>query len=453
MSKDKRNYFKEKYVKNRKESKETYKKRKKYLESTKLRTENIAGLGWSSLIKLMGKRAKGTKDDNGSAESSPGEIGNVVEYNGLAMPAEKGFRFTSGYGMRNGTMHMGVDIAPKVPGDRNTKILSVADGVVLDARGGVGGFGCWIVIKHSDNLCSIYGHMPLRSIRVKKGDRVKKGQHIALMGQEGMSYGIHLHLELCRDFSNRRATTFDPQTVIDFSKGSSDGSGKIKKSSIQIMDSEELEEDEIIVIDEHGREERLHTEYSLSNPTLTKDQIEISEAYSTRYEYRPVLKADGSLSYNNFASRRHFLINRIGWGRSTKYMGYQKLDPKRFIHHCEFDGFEGNLYSPDAAEVFNLLMKEVGAKKFEIISGFRFSEEGLLSPHEAGCAIDILVKNFDEARKIADCAWMMGIKSVAIGGDFNNGEGFIHVDIAPKGNRYGYGYLPIYEGPGQWSPD
>src|SRR5699024_5046122 len=109
---------------------------------------------------------------------------------------------------------------------------SAGDGVVIDARGGVGGFSNWIVIKHRDDLYSVYGHMPLNSIKVKKGDKVKKGQHIALMGMEGQSTGVHLHFELCRNFATRRgnpSSTFDPQTMIDFYTGSVDGSGRKPK--------------------------------------------------------------------------------------------------------------------------------------------------------------------------------------------------------------------------------
>ena len=87
---------------------------------------------------------------------------------------------------------------------------------------------------------------------------------------------------------------------------------------------------------------------------------------------------------------------------------------------------------------------------FEVISGFRFSNPGQISPHEAGCAIDIFVKDIDEVREIADCAWQLGVRSVGIGGDFEEKRGFIHLDIAPKGNDFMYDGIPIYGGPGKW---
>lgn len=78
-------------------------------------------------------------------------------------------------GARWGTNHNGVDLAPNTPGDTNCKILSAGDGVVLQARSGVGGFGTWIVIKHKDDLYTIYGHMHPSTLKVKTGDTVKEG--------------------------------------------------------------------------------------------------------------------------------------------------------------------------------------------------------------------------------------------------------------------------------------
>jgi cell wall-associated NlpC family hydrolase len=149
-------------------------------------------------------------------------------------------------------------------------------------------------------------------------------------------------------------------------------------------------------------------------------------------------------------SRANFFHKRIKWGMETGYSHFQKLNPSNFIHITRHDGFEGNLYSPDAAKAFEILRLKSKREKLEILSGFRFSPEGLISPHEAGCAIDIRVYGIEDARKLADVAWACGFRAIAIGGDITSGGGFIHIDIGPK-DEWGYDNIPAYRGPGRWS--
>lgn len=105
-------------------------------------------------------------------------------------PAEGAF--TSGFGMRWGSMHNGVDIA-NTPG---TPIRAVAAGTVIDS-GPAQGFGNWIRIRHEDGAITVYGHM--QSLYVSVGDVVQPGQIIAGMGSEGFSTGSHLHFEIWPD--------------------------------------------------------------------------------------------------------------------------------------------------------------------------------------------------------------------------------------------------------------
>ena len=59
---------------------------------------------------------------------------------------------TSGYGMRWGSLHAGVDLANAI----GTPILAVMDGTVIDS-GPASGYGNWIRIKHDDGSMSVYG--------------------------------------------------------------------------------------------------------------------------------------------------------------------------------------------------------------------------------------------------------------------------------------------------------
>lgn len=112
-------------------------------------------------------------------------------------PAEGAF--TSGFGMRWGSMHNGVDIA-NTPG---TPIRAVAAGTVIDS-GPAQGFGNWIRIRHEDGSISVYGHM--QTLNVAVGETVESGQNIAGMGSMGFSTGSHLHFEIWPD----GATPSDP---------------------------------------------------------------------------------------------------------------------------------------------------------------------------------------------------------------------------------------------------
>ncbi|WP_242623051.1 M23 family metallopeptidase [Pseudonocardia sediminis] len=108
---------------------------------------------------------------------------------------------TSSAGPRWGSTHYGLDIANRI----GTPIFAVADGVVIDS-GPASGFGLWVRIRHQDGSISIYGHID-RSL-VKRGQTVRAGDRIALMGNRGQSTGSHLHLEI-RD---EGGTKLDPQT-------------------------------------------------------------------------------------------------------------------------------------------------------------------------------------------------------------------------------------------------
>jgi murein DD-endopeptidase MepM/ murein hydrolase activator NlpD len=98
-------------------------------------------------------------------------------------------RYTSCFCSRWGSFHAGIDLASKL----GTPILAVGDGTVLKA-GPASGFGNWVVIAHSNGDVSIYGHM--KYFFVHAGQKVKAGEKIAVVGDQGFSTGPHLHFEV-----------------------------------------------------------------------------------------------------------------------------------------------------------------------------------------------------------------------------------------------------------------
>jgi murein DD-endopeptidase MepM/ murein hydrolase activator NlpD len=98
-------------------------------------------------------------------------------------------RVSSGFGMRGGVTHAGLDIAAPI----GTPIRVPLDGVVISS-GPASGFGLWVRVQHTDGTITVYGHIN-RSL-VKVGQKVTAGQQIAEVGNRGQSTGPHLHIEV-----------------------------------------------------------------------------------------------------------------------------------------------------------------------------------------------------------------------------------------------------------------
>ncbi len=119
-------------------------------------------------------------------------------------------RFGDGFGYRmhpilkRRILHDGVDISINI----GTNIYSTADGVVSSARVSPT-YGKIIEIRHKNLYITKYAH--LSKINVKKGQKVKRGDIIALSGNTGRSTGPHIHYEIC--YSNQ--TAIDPSPFFD----------------------------------------------------------------------------------------------------------------------------------------------------------------------------------------------------------------------------------------------
>ncbi|WP_170349035.1 DUF5930 domain-containing protein [Ruegeria atlantica] len=125
----------------------------------------------------------------------------------FASPVHDVVRFTSGFGTRRDPktggrrMHNGADFA----GAYGTDIFATADGIVTHA-GWQSGFGRLVKIKHAFGVETLYAHNT--KIRVKVGQRVSRGDHIADMGSTGRSTGTHLHYEVRVDGVPRNPMTY-----------------------------------------------------------------------------------------------------------------------------------------------------------------------------------------------------------------------------------------------------
>jgi murein DD-endopeptidase MepM/ murein hydrolase activator NlpD len=98
--------------------------------------------------------------------------------------------------------HHGTDFGAR----RGTPLLAVNDGKVIFA-GRMGGYGNVIKIKHPGGYMSLYAHQS--RFRVKRGQKVKKGQIIGYVGSTGRSTGPHLHFGL-----KKNGRWIDPMKVL-----------------------------------------------------------------------------------------------------------------------------------------------------------------------------------------------------------------------------------------------
>ena len=89
-------------------------------------------------------------------------------------------------------LNKGIDIKART-GD---KVAAAASGSVVYAGSGLRGYGKLLIIKHNDIFLSAYGHNS--RLRVKEGDTVNAGQHIADAGATGASTS-KLHFEIRRE--------------------------------------------------------------------------------------------------------------------------------------------------------------------------------------------------------------------------------------------------------------
>ena len=108
-------------------------------------------------------------------------------------------RVASGFGYRidpiykTPKMHTGIDFTAAT----GTPIYATGDGTVTESGYDNGGYGNNVVINHGYGYESLYGHM--KKVKVRSGDRVKRGEVIGWIGSTGKSTGPHLHYEVIKN--------------------------------------------------------------------------------------------------------------------------------------------------------------------------------------------------------------------------------------------------------------
>jgi len=128
---------------------------------------------------------------------------------------------TSGFGARWSRFHYGTDIRAKV-GD---SIYAAFSGKVRFTRYNKGGYGNLVILRHFNNLETLYGH--LSKIFVQENQYVKVGTCIGLAGNTGRSTGPHLHFEI-----KYLGNAFNSTAMIDYQ------SFKLKSDTLMLKPSD-----------------------------------------------------------------------------------------------------------------------------------------------------------------------------------------------------------------------
>jgi murein DD-endopeptidase MepM/ murein hydrolase activator NlpD len=126
------------------------------------------------------RSAQSTSSYSAPSDTTPSAAGFIWPVNGPV---------TSGFGMRWGRMHEGIDIGVGY----GTPIHAAAAGRVVYA-GWMSGYGNLVAIDHGGGISTAYGHQS--SIAVSVGQIVAQGETIGYVGCTGHCFGPHLHFEV-----------------------------------------------------------------------------------------------------------------------------------------------------------------------------------------------------------------------------------------------------------------
>ncbi|MDF1496232.1 M23 family metallopeptidase [Caproiciproducens sp. CPB-2] len=124
----------------------------------------------------------------------PKYSGAGVSSGSLMWPVPSLHTITTYFTWRWGSFHTGIDISG---GSAYGKTIVAADGGTVVSAGWSSGYGYCVKISHGGGLQTLYGHAS--KILVSAGQRVSKGQAIALVGSTGNSTGPHCHFEVIKN--------------------------------------------------------------------------------------------------------------------------------------------------------------------------------------------------------------------------------------------------------------
>ena len=99
-------------------------------------------------------------------------------------------RLTQRFSSLKSPPHLGIDLSSPL----GAPVLSAYSGRVVYAGKRLSGYGSAVIVEHPQSWASLYAH--LQSIKVKRGQKIRRGEIIGTVGKTGRASGPHLHFEL-----------------------------------------------------------------------------------------------------------------------------------------------------------------------------------------------------------------------------------------------------------------
>ena len=165
-------------------------------------------------------------------------------------------------------------------------VVGCADGYDCTYYQGIKIYGNYVNIDHGNGWYSVYGHLMKGSVRVKVGQKVKKGDILGQMGNSGYSYQgwQHLHFEL-RKGSNAKANSIDPINYLYVE----DKSIYVNPSSLEYNLIRYRETSPVIPVERDALRDQIHVGLAFLNcrnkPNLKGDRLGfLAEGYYNVYE-------------------------------------------------------------------------------------------------------------------------------------------------------------------------
>ncbi|VFP86990.1 Murein DD-endopeptidase MepM [Candidatus Erwinia haradaeae] len=149
---------------------------------------------------LLGVRVHNTGKDYYAIRAANGKYydrtGSGLTSGFMRFPTVNKYRVSSPFNLRRPNPitgkiipHKGVDFAVPI----GTPVLAIGDGEVIVSKFSSTA-GKYVAIRHGHQYMTRYMH--LKTLLVKAGQKVKRGEHIALSGNTGRSTGPHVHFEI-----------------------------------------------------------------------------------------------------------------------------------------------------------------------------------------------------------------------------------------------------------------
>ena len=116
-------------------------------------------------------------------------------------PGYDSYKITSPFGdVRDWGVHEGVDlVAVNAAGGAVSDWISAFDDGVVIESGYNTVSGYYVKIRHNDTYVTLYCHMKVGTVKVRKGQTVKRGDVLGYMGRTGRATGAHLHLGISKN--------------------------------------------------------------------------------------------------------------------------------------------------------------------------------------------------------------------------------------------------------------